>query len=158
MSMNREQLVRLRLDSSIQKCRLHLQRLHYAANQLADFFPITVDKYNSFSEATIGHFDQLVFRFTKLQDEIGNTTFRLLLEFFEEDIANKPFRDILNILERLQIIDLSDDWLIMREIRNDLAHEYPMMHDETIEKLNLLFTKLLPLEQILATIEQKAEL
>ena len=158
MSMNREKLVRLRLDTSIQKCRLHLQRLHYAANQLADFFPITVDKYNSFPEATIGHFDQLVFRFTKLQDEIGNTTFRLLLEFFEEDIANKPFRDILNILERLQIIDLSDDWLIMREIRNDLAHEYPMMHDETIEKLNLLYTKLLPLEQILATIEQKANL
>ena len=46
----------------------------------------------------------------------------------------------------------------MREIRNDLAHEYPMMLDETIEKLNLLYTKLLPLEQILATIEQKAEL
>ncbi len=156
MNMNKVQLVRLRLDTSIQKCRLHLQRLHYASNQLADLFPLTVDKYNSFSEATIGNVDQLVFRFTKLQDEIGNTTFRLLLEFLEEDIDNKPFRDILNILERLQIIDLSDDWLIMREIRNDLAHEYPMMLDETIEKLNLLYTKLLPLEQILATIEQKA--
>jgi len=156
MSINKEELIRLRLDTSIQKCRLHLQRLHFASNQITDLFPLTVDKYNAFSEATIGHFDQLVFRFTKLQDEIGTNTFRLLLEFLQEDITNKPFRDILNILERLQIIDLSDDWLIMREIRNDLAHEYPLMLDETIEKLNLLYSKLGPLEAILATIEQKS--
>ena len=56
----------------------------------------------------------------------------------------------------VEIIDLSDDWVFMREIRNNLANAYPMMLDEPIEKLNLLFSQLLPLEQILESIEQKA--
>jgi hypothetical protein len=153
----REQLIWQRLHTSIQKCELNLRRLQYASDQIAGLFPLTVDKYNSVSEATIGNIDQMVFRFTKLQDEIGNNTFRFLLEYLQEDITNKPFRDILNILERLQIIDTSDTWLFLREIRNDLTHEYPMMLEETIEKLNLLYNQLSVLEIIFATIEQKAQ-
>ncbi|MDP3914961.1 MAG: hypothetical protein Q8R96_14620 [Bacteroidota bacterium] len=68
------------------------------------------------------------------------------------------FRDILNILERLQIIETSDTWLTLREIRNDLTHEYPMMLDETIEKLNNLYNQIPLLEYILVTIEQKTQL
>jgi len=151
----RDQLIRKRLQTSVQKCNLHLKRLKYATGQMVGLFPITVDEYNAVSEATIGNIDQMVYRFTKLQDEIGSNTFRLLLEFLQEDIANKPFRDILNILERLQIIETVDTWLFLREIRNDLAHEYPMMLDETIEKLNHLYNQLPLMEHILATIEQK---
>lgn len=154
---SRDQLNQQRLQTSIQKCNIHLQRLHYASTQIAGLFPLSVDKYNSVSEANIGNIDQMVFRFTKLQDEIGNNTFRFLLESLQEDIANKPFRDILNLLEKLQIIDSSDSWLTLREIRNDLTHEYPMMLDETIQKLNLLYTQLSLLEHILATIEQKVQ-
>jgi hypothetical protein len=106
------------------------------------------------SEGTIGNIDQMVFRFTKLQDEIGTNTFRFLLEFLQEDIANKPFRDILNVLERLEIIDSADIWLTMREIRNDLTHEYPLMLDETIEKLNHLYNQIPILVHILVTIMQ----
>jgi hypothetical protein len=154
---NREQMIRLRLRTSIQKCRLHMKRLQYASGQIAGLFPLTVDKYNALSEATIGNIDQLVFRFTKLQDEIGNNTFRLLLEFLEEEVSELPFRDILNILERFQIIDSCDTWLFLRELRNDLTHEYPVHVDETIEKLNLLFVQLPSLEHILMTIEQKEQ-
>lgn len=153
----RDQIIQQRLSTSIQKCRLHLQRLQYASNQIAELFPLTVDRYNSVSEATIGNIDQLVFRFTRLQDEIGNNTFRFLLEYLQEDIAGKPFRDILNILERLQIIDSCDAWLTLRELRNDLTHEYPIMIEETIEKLNHLYNQLPFLEHILLTIEQQEQ-
>jgi uncharacterized protein YutE (UPF0331/DUF86 family) len=95
----------------------------------------------------------LVFRFTKLQDEIGNNTFRFLLEFLKEEYTDKPFRDILNILERLKIIDSSDTWLSLRELRNDLAHDYPMMIDETVDKLNYLVLQMPLIENILNTIE-----
>lgn len=153
----RDQMIQQRLRTSIQKCRLHLQRLQYASNQIAELFPLTVDRYNSVSEATIGNIDQLVFRFTKLQDEIGNNTFRFLLEYLQEDIVGKPFRDILNILERLQIIDSCDSWLTLRELRNDLTHEYPIMLEETIEKLNRMYNQLPFLEHILLTIEQQEQ-
>jgi hypothetical protein len=150
-------LIQQRLQTSIQKCNLHLQRLTYASNQLAGFFPLTVDRYTALSEETIGNIDQLVFRFTKLQDEMGTNTFRFLLEFLQEDIANKPFRDILNLLERLEIIDSADSWLTMREIRNDLTHEYPLMLDDTIEKLNHLYNQIPILVHILVTIEQQIQ-
>ena len=151
-----QQIKKERLQTSIDKCLIHLTRLQYATTQAKDLFPLRVDRYNSISEASIGNIDQMVFRFTKLQDELGNNTFRFLLEFLQEDITGKPFRDILNILERLQIIDASDIWLSLRELRNDLTHEYPMMIDETINKLNHLYLQLPLLEKILQTVQQVA--
>ena len=154
---NKEQFNQERLLTSIQKCRTHLVRIHYASKQIKELFPLTVNRYKDITEANIGNIDQLVFRFTKLQDELGNNTFRFLLEFLQEDNTGKPFRDILNTLERLQIIDSSDTWLSLRELRNDLAHDYPMMIDETIDKLNYLYLQLPLIENILKTIEQQAK-
>jgi hypothetical protein len=143
-----------RLKTSLQKCRIHLQRLQYAVSQTERFFPLDREKYQQLNDAQIGNIDQIVFRFTKLQDELGTNTFRYILVYLQEDILDKPFRDILNSLERLKIIDSSDTWLALRELRNDLAHEYPMMLEETIDKLNHLFVQLPVPENILLTIEQ----
>ena len=154
---NKEQLNQERLLTSIQKCRTHLDRIHYASLQIKELFPLTVDRYNDLTGANIGNIDQLVFRFTKLQDELGNNTFRFLLDVLKEDHIGKPFRDILHTLERLQIIDSSDTWLSLRELRNDLAHEYPTMIDETIDKLNYLVLQLPLIENILKTIEQQVK-
>jgi hypothetical protein len=154
---NKEQINLAKLLTSIQKCHTHLSRIHYASLQLKELFPLTVESYKDLTEANIGNIDQLVFRFTKLQDELGINTFRLLLEFMQEDNIGKPFRDILNTLERLQIIDSADTWSSLRELRNDLAHEYPMMIDETIDKLNYLILQLPLIENILITIEQRVK-
>ncbi len=143
-----------RLIISLQKCSIHLRRLHYAVGQTEKIFPLNKNIYQSLNDAQIGNIDQLVFRFTKLQDELGTNTFRYVLVYLQEDIIDKPFRDILNRLERLKIIDSSDTWLSLRELRNDLAHEYPMMLEETIDKLNHLFVQLPVLENIFITIEQ----
>ena len=133
---SKEQMNLERLNTSMQKCSTHMSCLHYATSQVALLFPLTFEKYDTFSEATIGNIDQMIFRFTKLQDELGNNTFRFLLEYLREDITGKPFRDILNSLERLGIIESADTWLSLRELRNDLTHEYPELIDENIEKLN----------------------
>ena len=155
--IDKDQLILERLNSSLQKCSMHLNRLHYASSQVYKLFPLSSVTYFTLSEATIGNIDQLIFRFTKLQDEIGNNTFRLLLEYLQEDIADKPFRDILNILERLNIIESSDTWLSLRELRNDLTHEYPELIDETIYKLNYLHLQLPILENIFLIIKHQVE-
>lgn len=85
-----------RLTISVQKCRIHLQRLRYAASQTHGLFPLDREKYQNLNDSQIGNIDQLVFSFTKLQDELGTNTFRYLLEYLQEDIMDKPFRDILN--------------------------------------------------------------
>lgn len=143
-----------RLTTSLQKCRIHLQRLQYAVSQTEKLFPLEVERYQNLNDAQIGNIDQLLFRFTKLQDELGTNTFRFVLVYLQEDILDKPFRDILNRLEQLKIIDSSDAWLALRELRNDLAHEYPMMLEETIEKLNHLFVQVPVLGNIHNTIER----
>lgn len=154
---NKEHINLERLNSSLQKCSVHMSRLHYATSQVNRLFPLTSEIYDSFTEATIGNIDQLIFRFTKLQDELGNNTFRFLLEYLQEDIADKPFRDILNMLERLKIIESADIWLSLRELRNDLTQEYPEWIDETIDKLNHLYLQLPLLENILSIIGQRVK-
>jgi uncharacterized protein with HEPN domain len=57
----------------------------------------------------------------------------------------------------LQIIDSSDTWLSLRELRNDLAHDYPIMIDETIDKLNYLVLQLPLIENILKNIEHQVK-
>lgn len=68
--------------------------------------------------------DQILFRFIKLQDSIGErlvpATLRTLLEPFED----WPMRDRLDRLEKLGLLDV-EQWLRWRDIRNRLAHEYP---------------------------------
>jgi hypothetical protein len=116
---NNEKLNHERLTTSLQKCRIHLQRLHYAVSQIEKLFPLNRETYQHLGDSQIGNIDQLVFRFTKLLDELGTNTFRFVLIYLQEDMLDKPFRDILNRLEKLKIIDSSDTWLALRELRND---------------------------------------
>lgn len=43
-------------------------------------------------------------RRTKLQESIGGRLFKAVLLFLEEDVVNRPFIDILNRLEQLEIL------------------------------------------------------
>jgi hypothetical protein len=68
--------------------------------------------------------DQLLFRFIKLQDAMGERLVAATLAVLDEPFEDWAMRDRLNRLEKLGYIDV-DNWLAWREIRNRLAHEYP---------------------------------
>jgi hypothetical protein len=68
--------------------------------------------------------DQLLFRFTKLQDALGERLLPATLQQLAEPFEDWPMRDRLNRLEKLGFLNL-DDWLRWRDLRNRLAHEYP---------------------------------
>ena len=46
-------------------------------------------------------------------------------------------KDVLNILEKLNILNNADDWDLLHEIRNAIAHEYPLDVAERIESLQM---------------------
>jgi hypothetical protein len=152
-----DKITRERLTSSIDKCFIHWERIEYALQQIQDLFPMDATNYLSLTEVQIAWMDQIIFRFTKIQDEIGQNTFRFLLEYLQEDFQNKPFKDILNTLERLEYIDSANTWLSLRELRNDLTHDYPKLIDETTDKLNHLFHELSTMKHILNTIKDKCK-
>ncbi|MCW3805799.1 hypothetical protein [Plebeiibacterium marinum] len=143
-----EKLYQERLHRSLERCEIHLSRIHSAQRRLSEIFDIDEEKYNSFTEDDISHLDQLIYRFSKLQDEIGSNTFKFLLIGLGEDIEGKAFKDMLNRLESLKIIISVGDWMRLREIRNMMAHEYPTFVQDTIEKLNLFYNSIPALEEV----------
>ena len=80
-------------------------------------------------------FDQLIYRFSKLQDSMGSRLFKQLLEALEEDIASLPFIDILYKLEKLLLLNDAKDWIMLRQTRNTVSHEYPF-YKEIDKSLN----------------------
>ena len=58
-------------------------------------------RYESLTEDDIEHIDQMLYRFSKLQDAMGERTFPALLEWLEEDIKPMTTIDRLNRLEEI---------------------------------------------------------
>lgn len=82
--------------------------------------------------------NSFLFNFAKIQDKIGSKLFRkILLELKEIDNEAVPMKDMLNLLEKLKIINSTNDWDKLRELRNLLAHEYPFSIQERIENIHL---------------------
>ena len=72
---------------------------------------------------------------------MGAKIFRYLLEYLDEDISALPMRDILNRLERYLIIPSADEWTYIRELRNEVSHDYPLLETDLVSILNELLSK-----------------
>jgi len=84
---------------------------------------------------------------------MGTRLFKQLLEALEEDFSGLPFIDILNKMEKLNLLENAKDWVKLRQTRNNVAHEYPFYKEVQIEVLNLLADEVLRLEQIWKKLE-----
>ena len=61
-------------------------------------------------------------RFGRLQDTVGDKLLPLLLAALGERTA--AVIDNLDRAERLGLIDSADQWMTMRNLRNQMVHEY----------------------------------
>lgn len=128
-----------KIKETINICEIHKQRLEYAYSKISVMLPINEENYYNIENNLIAYIDQYIFRFSKLQDVIGQKLFKEILMLADEDVEKMTFRDILNKLEKLEIINSRYDWLKLRELRNSVAHEYPASDSESVEALNELF-------------------
>ncbi len=69
-----------------------------------------------------------------MEDKIFPSILRLL----EEDIKKMPFIDKLNRLEELGLVNRVA-WMQLRQIRNDIAHEYSFNLQEVVDNLNDIY-------------------
>lgn len=137
---------------------MHLSRMMFAYNQLCEIFPLDESGYSNLSSTQISYCDQLIYRFSKLQDTIGNKLFRIILEGLGENQEEMSFIDVLSRLEKLKIIESQAEWLQLRELRNIVTHEYPYNTDEIIAGLNTLIAKSQSLSEIWSKIENYVQL
>jgi uncharacterized protein with HEPN domain len=126
------------LNEAIQLCTIHSERMRFAWGKVNTNFPLTVEKYNSLQPEVLSFFDQLIFRFSKLQDSMGSKLFPALLENLGEETRGIPMIDLLTKMEELELLQNANDWLVLRETRNIVTHEYPFITREVIDGLNLL--------------------
>ena len=138
----------LRISQSAQTCAIHHSRMMFAWDQLREVFPLDENSYKNLASTQISFCDQLIYRFSKLQDTIGNKVFRNILEGLGEDQEELPFIDVVLRLEKLHVIESHLEWLQLREVRNLVTHEYPYNTQEITEGLNLILEKVLILSQI----------
>jgi len=67
--------------------------------------------------------DAYLKRFSSIQDFMGAKIFALLLEV--AGINSNKMTEVLYYIEQEQIIDSLENWIELREIRNELEHDYP---------------------------------
>ncbi|MFP4258470.1 MAG: hypothetical protein ACLFRE_05640 [Desulfovermiculus sp.] len=128
--------------SALRENDTHVQRLQRAKGLLAEFFPLTVKSFTHLNDEHIEHIDQFIYRFTKLQDSMGTRLLPAIYVWLESDNRPRPFMDVLNRLEQLGVIDDVNLWQFFRNLRNNLAHDYPESIDQTVDTLNLLFAEI----------------
>lgn len=136
--------VKLRLSQSMEECGKHIAKINHAVSRMKHYMPLTLSKFKNLSEDDKEHIDQLIFRYSKLQDAMGEKLFPNILKNLKENFENKPFRDILDRLEKLEIIDSADDWDELRKSRNITAHEYSSEDNELADGINRIFNYEVP--------------
>jgi len=144
-------------QKKIYECNKHIEKINIAKKHLADLVPLTLEKYLQISEIESSFIDQLNFRFSKLQDTIGETILKGILILSQEPVEKMTFLDILNRLEKLDILN-KDLWLELREVRNEISHEYSFNQEEVVDNINLVYRKvdelILIYERLLKFIEK----
>ena len=142
------ELTLIKLKRLIAECDKHQQRMNSAFHKIENKLPLTEQSYLLLDEEDISHIDQFLFRFAKLQDAIGQRFFKAILELLEEDVEGLPFIDLLNKLEKLNLIHSTAQWQSLREIRNAVSHEYDDSPELMAQVLNAVFMARIELFQI----------
>lgn len=113
---------------------IHAKRLSDAIQKTVHLFPLKVSLFPTMKVDDVAFLDMITTRFGKLQDIIGAKIFSLILDILGENAVS--FRDKLNTLEKLNILEDASWWMDLREIRNQLTRDYPDDYDSLVKHLN----------------------
>lgn len=94
---------------------------------------LSVEKFNFILPKDRAIFDAYIKRFSSIQDFLGAKIFPLLVEI--SGIASVKMTEVLYHMEREEVIDSIDNWIELREIRNELEHDYPDELEEALDDL-----------------------
>ncbi|NOQ29803.1 MAG: hypothetical protein GQ570_01640 [Helicobacteraceae bacterium] len=124
----------------LHECNQHKKRLISAKNRLKDLVPFDIDSYDNLDELEVSTIDQMIFRFSKLQDTLGDKIFPSILELNGEKVKIMTVIDRLNRLEELELL-YKEEWMSLRKDRNEIAHEYSFNQDEVVDSINIIYNR-----------------
>lgn len=144
---------------TLQESQKHLYRIEKAFENLQKIysFPIDQDPFHALLDDDIhlAFADQIIYRFSKAQDSIGAKLFKAYLAYQGEN-TDKPFLDILSSLEKIQILNI-DDWFELREIRNEIAHDYDDNEEKGRQIINSIYKHKQDIASVLTSLQMSHE-
>lgn len=144
------------LGDLLNESDLHLLALREAMARCPQ--PLTEDHFVTRNPALVATLDQFAYRFTKLQDVMSVQLFRrFALDVLHEPVESLPIIDILNLLERYGYLPSVARWQEIREIRNQITHEYRLDPSELIVTLEIAFGMVAEMSEILAKLKTICE-
>lgn len=115
-----------RLTAALRECALHARILAQALLETRGWLALDATRVATLADADRRVLDQLAYRFGKLQDTLGERVLPALLDVAQEPLPERAtFAEKLQRLERLGAIDGAAQWKALREVRNQIAQEYP---------------------------------
>ncbi|MDQ6968119.1 MAG: hypothetical protein Q9M14_05480 [Mariprofundaceae bacterium] len=133
-------IINQKLERIFRECDTHQARMMSAYQKIQHTVPLQSDSYLQLNEEDITHIDQFLFRYAKLQDAMGQRLFKAMLMLLQEDVEHVPFLDMLNKLEKLNLIASAEKWQELREIRNAISHEYDDSPELMVQVLNAILS------------------
>ena len=121
----------------IEACNVHAEHMSHAQSVLRQIIPLNAQTLEDLTNVQVAYLDQLIYRFTKLQDTIGRKIFPIMLGLMGEDVADSSFIDKLNTLEKIGALKTKQFWQDLRETRNLISHEYPEEEEMLVETINI---------------------
>ena len=149
------QIIEEKLKKIFNECDKHILRINLAYNKIKPILPLTSQKYQNLTDDEVEHIDQYLFRFAKLQDAIGKKLFKWILLSLDEDVEGLAFVDILNKMEKLSLLESSNQWRELRELRNEISHQYDDDPTEMAIALNNLLNMKVNIENIYFRIQKR---
>lgn len=138
------------LDDVFETVGLHIKRAQSAKNEIIQWGDFNEDIFQN--EQYVKTIDSFIYRFIKLQDIVGQKLFRFYLDEIGDYRDDMSLLDVLDRLEKLNIIDKSEQWMQYRKLRNELTYEYPDNEADIVEGIKLALeafdTTLLIIENI----------
>jgi len=141
---------------ALDESQKHLNRMEKAFENLQKSYPFPIDEHSFHTllanDTHLAFADQIIYRFSKAQDSIGAKLFKAYLAYQGEN-TDKPFLDILSSLEKIKILNI-DDWFELREIRNEIAHDYDDNEEKGREIINSIYKHKRDIASVLASLNK----
>ena len=123
------------INDVLEKVNLHKKRAKLALLEIEQWEKLDCDIFENFEK--IKTIDTFIYRFIKLQDIMGEKLFKVFLDEIGEYKDSMSLLDILDKLEKFEVIDESIKWMEYRKLRNKLTHEYPNNEQDIINGIIL---------------------
>jgi hypothetical protein len=134
------------INDILDKVNLHKKRAKLALEEIKNWDELDSGIFEDFEK--IKTIDTFIYRFIKLQDIMGEKLFKTFLDSIGEYKDNMSLLDVLDKLEKFEIISDANKWMEYRKLRNELTHEYPNNENDVIDGIKIAMDSFNEIEDI----------